>query len=70
MDNHIDKDVTVTFVEIIAETITTSENICKKFTCFCLVPSWRSQHFRQVLQHQKHKLITGFSSSPIPPKNP
>ena len=59
IDNQIDLVVLVTFVK------KNSWRNCKKKILYFLVPSWRCQHFRHILQHPKLNLMTSFSSSPM-----
>ena len=40
-----------------------SRNTCKKSTCFFLVPWWRFQYFRHLLQNPHIKLMAGFPNN-------
>ena len=63
MNNHINQVVNVMFVGKVSRWNVTSENICKKSTCFFLVPGRRFQYFRHLLQNPNLKLMASFSNN-------
>jgi hypothetical protein len=63
MNSHINQVVNVMFVGKFSRWNLTPENISKKNTWLFLVPGWRFQYFRHLLQNPNLKLMAGFPNN-------